>query len=143
MLEHMWWFASRLEVAGETALELGGGSQVLCRQHEICARTWRVLVEAYPQWVDGSLRPALTGGKTGKRNRISVACNIVWCAAAAAKTVLSAHTTYRRRRFIASQGTRWRQTFDAVCSTALRVLAVKFEGRECRVAGVLAGVVRA
>ena len=31
--------------------------------------------------------------------------------------------TCRRRRFLASQGKKCRQTFEAVCSTALRVLA--------------------
>ena len=43
----------------------------------------------------------------------------------------------RRQRFLALQGTRWCQHLWAVCSTAWRLLATKFDGRRCSVAVVL------
>ena len=45
------------------------------------------------------------------------------------KNVLFAHTTSRLARILASQGMDRDKAWESICSTMLRVLAAKFEGR--------------
>ena len=143
-------FARRASPCSRLPILPGAASAVLASSPcEACCFRFVVKIPT-----NSDLRPTLTASENRKQNRISLhraetrersavgSDGSFIIAAFTRKNVLFAHSTSPLGRVLASQGTDHNK-LDNVCSTKLRVLAAKFEGRRWSVSRGLAWDVRA